>query len=181
MHGRLQRLKRLSTRQTLAQSESLFPLAPGPSRGRKRGKNARPQSNRYSARAMLASMDPHYRPFFKHVWAFCWPWLWWNLVRLTEWRRRTGRNVFVVVDKLGNVYIQYIGDVPGAKKTYTYEPPKVRAWERLAPSPHLPDTEPVCICLLADAPCREQIILSDTYCTCARDPPDCALLRLRRR
>ncbi|MAN45225.1 MAG: hypothetical protein GYB49_12090 [Alphaproteobacteria bacterium] len=130
---------------------------------------------------MLARMDPHYRPFFKHVWAFCWPWLWWNLVRLTEWRRRTGRNVFVVVDKLGNVYIQYVGDVAGAKKTYTYEPSKIRAWERLAPGMYLPDAEPVSICELSGKSCRKQIIFSGTYCTCARDPPDCPLLRLRRR
>ncbi|KCZ56218.1 hypothetical protein HY29_09195 [Hyphomonas beringensis] len=116
-------------------------------------------------------MDPHYRLFFKHVWPFCWPWLWWNLVRLTEWRRRTGRNVFVVVDKLGNVYIQYVGDIAGADRPYTYQPPKVRAWERLAPGNPLPEAEPFCMPLSAGNPCRERIIYSGTYSIRTRAPP----------
>ena len=78
-------------------------------------------------------MDPAYRPFFAHVWAFCWPWLWWNLVRLTAWRRRTRRAVFISVDRYGNIYINYVGDAPKPDSLYTYEPPGRMPWERLAP------------------------------------------------
>jgi hypothetical protein len=88
--------------------------------------------------ATLPRMDPAYRPFFAHVWAFCWPWLWWNLVRLTAWRKRTGRRVFVTVDKYGNVAIRYIGDAPTPDNAYTYTPPRVPRWQSPALASDLP-------------------------------------------
>ncbi len=83
-------------------------------------------------------MDPHYIPFFRHVYALCWPWLWWNLVRLTAWRLKTGRQVFVQVDRFGNVYVRYIGDAPKPDDLYTYEPPAVPRWETQAARTSLP-------------------------------------------
>lgn len=71
---------------------------------------------------MLARMDPLYRPFFQHVWAICWPWLWWNLLRLTAWRRRTGRPVWVTVDRFGNVRIRIIGDAPKVSTLPAWQP-----------------------------------------------------------
>ena len=78
-------------------------------------------------------MDPLYRPYFQHVLPICWPWLWWNLVRLTAWRQRTGRAIFILVDKYGNIYTRFIGDAPKAEGVYEYAPPRVMPWERLAP------------------------------------------------
>jgi len=87
---------------------------------------------------MLARMDPAYRPFFTHVWAFCWPWLWCNLAWLTAWRKRTGRRVFISVDKYGNIYIRIIGDAPKPDGHYHYEPPEVPCWQRPSLATDLP-------------------------------------------
>ena len=67
-------------------------------------------------------MDPLYRPFFAHVWAFCWPWLWWNLVRLHAWRQRTGRPAFITVDKYGNITRRLIGDAPRKRALPQWSP-----------------------------------------------------------
>jgi hypothetical protein len=95
-------------------------------------------SDRPPHHATLPRMDPAYRPFFAHVWAFCWPWLWWNLVRLKAWRKRTGRCVFVTVDKYGNVVIRYIGDAPRPDNAYTYTPPRVPRWQSPSLASDLP-------------------------------------------
>ena len=83
-------------------------------------------------------MDPLYRPFFQHVWPICWPWLWWNLVRLTAWRMRTGRQIFILVDRFGNIYTRFIGDAPKPAGAYSYEAPEVPRWERMGVRPLLP-------------------------------------------
>ena len=67
-------------------------------------------------------MDPAYRPFFAHVYAVCWPWLWWNLVWFTAWRKRTGRRAFISVDKYGNIYIRYVGDAKEANPLPAWRP-----------------------------------------------------------
>ena len=67
-------------------------------------------------------MDSAYRPFFAHVYAVCWPWLWWNLVWFTAWRKRTGRRAFISVDKYGNIYIRYIGDAKEANPLPAWRP-----------------------------------------------------------
>lgn len=95
-------------------------------------------SDRPPRHATLPRMDPAYRPFFAHVWAFCWPWLWWNLVRLTAWRKCTGRRVFVSVDKYGNVFIRYIGDAPQPDNAYTYTPPRMPRWQSPSLASDLP-------------------------------------------
>lgn len=95
-------------------------------------------SDRPHYHATLPRMDPAYRPFFAHVWAFCWPWLWWNLARLTAWRKRTRRRVFVSVDKYGNVFIRYIGDAPRPDNAYTYTPPHVPRWQSPSLASDLP-------------------------------------------
>ena len=85
-------------------------------------------------RATLPRMDPLYRPFFSHVWAICWPILWWNLVRLTAWRKRTGRPVWVTVDKFGNVHVRIIGDAPKRRALPVWAP----RWESSALAGGLP-------------------------------------------
>ena len=83
-------------------------------------------------------MDPLYRPFFQHVWPICWPWLWWNLVRLTAWRMRTGRQIFILVDRFGNIYTRFIGDAPKPAGSYSYEAPLVPRWEKAGLASDLP-------------------------------------------
>lgn len=122
-------------------------------------------------------MDPLYKPFFKHVLAICWPWLWWNLVRLTAWRLRTGRDVFVTVDRFGNVRVRYVGDAPKPKDAYAYVRLAIARWARTSAVSDLPET------LVADVACGSSCAVmrrcaaygntSESACIvpACRDPP----------
>jgi hypothetical protein len=85
-------------------------------------------------------MNPEYRRFFAHVWAICWPWLWWNLRRLERWQEKHGRNLLIGVDKLGNTYVLQVGDAPEPDDLYSYEVPSLMPWVRLEAGAGLPET-----------------------------------------
>jgi len=97
-------------------------------------------------------MDPRYRSLFQHVLPLFWPWLWWNLLRLDAYRRRVNRNILIQTDRMGNIRILLVGDVPKPDDLYSYEAPKVTSWQRLAPGFGVPATQPempTCIPVLA--------------------------------
>ena len=96
-------------------------------------------------------MNPEYRRFFAHVWALCWPWLWWNLRRLERWQAVTKRDLFISVDKFGNVYVRLIGDAPKPDDLYEYETPRLMPWERLEAGAGLPEATS------QDVPCMGSI------------------------
>jgi hypothetical protein len=74
-------------------------------------------------------MHPDLRRLFQLVWPVFWPWLVWNLVRAARWHLRTGREALFAVDCFGNVRLTYVADVPPPNDLYTYEAPRVAAWE----------------------------------------------------
>jgi len=83
-------------------------------------------------------MEPSLKPYFDHVWPVFWPWLVWNLIRFARWHLRTGQDALLAVDCFGNIRITHLCDAPQAEDLYTYEPPKVTSWERLAPGFGMP-------------------------------------------
>lgn len=84
-------------------------------------------------------MHPDLRTFYRHVYPLFWPWLWWNLVRAALWHLRTGQDALLMVDRFGNVRFVHVSDPPKPDGLYTYDPPKVTSWDRLAPGFGLPD------------------------------------------
>ena len=87
-------------------------------------------------------MHPDLQRFFNHVWPLFWPWLVWNLLRVARWHERTGQDALITVDCFGNVRFAYVADAPPPDSLYTYEAPRVAAWER----PALGSDVPVSIC-----------------------------------
>lgn len=73
-------------------------------------------------------------PAGAHLYAFvhpvCWPWLWFQLLRLQHWIQATSRDVLFRVDRLGNLYVNFISDTPCDPARYTFEPPPVPVWAR---------------------------------------------------
>jgi hypothetical protein len=84
-------------------------------------------------------MQSGLRPYFDHVIPVFWPWLWWNLIRVALWHKRTGRDALLRLDRFGNIRFVYIQDAPQPDDLYSYEAPKVTSWDRLAPGFGLPD------------------------------------------
>jgi hypothetical protein len=91
--------------------------------------------------AILARKHPDLQRFFNHVWPIFWPWLVWNLLRVARWHMRTGRDALMAVDCFGNIELTYVADVPPPDDLYTYEAPRLAAWER----PALGSDVPVCV------------------------------------
>jgi len=88
------------------------------------------------------------RPYFDYVIPVFWPWLWWNLIRIALWHKRTGRDALLRLDRFGNIRFVFIEDAPQPDDLYSYEAPKVSSWERLAPGfclPEMPDIAPACV------------------------------------
>ena len=85
-------------------------------------------------------MDPRYRPFYQHVWAFCWPILWWNLMRLAAVQRKVKRNIWVTVTRTGQIRVRYIADAPVRRVL----PEWSARWER----PSLASDLPACLALM---------------------------------
>ncbi len=83
-------------------------------------------------RPILTGMHPDLRRLFQLVWPVFWPWLVWNLVRVARWHLRTGREALFAVDCFGNVRLTYVADAPPPDDLYTYEAPRVAAWEHPA-------------------------------------------------
>jgi len=77
-------------------------------------------------------MHPYLRRLFQLVWPVYWPWLVWNLLRVARWHLRTGRDELFAVDHFGNVRFAYVADAPPPDTLYTYEAPRVAAWEHPA-------------------------------------------------
>jgi hypothetical protein len=77
-------------------------------------------------------MHPDLQRFFNHVWPIFWPWLVWNLLRVARWHMRTGRDALMAVDCFGNIELTYVADAPPPDDLYTYEAPRLAAWEHPA-------------------------------------------------
>ena len=86
-------------------------------------------------------MHPDLQRYFNHVWPLFWPWLVWNLVRVARWHTRTGREALMAVDCFGNIRLVCLADVPPPDDLYTYEAPRVAAWNH----PALGSDVPVCV------------------------------------
>ncbi len=86
-------------------------------------------------------MHPDLQRYFTHVWPLFWPWLVWNLLRVARWHTRTGRDALMAVDCFGNIRLVFVADAPPPGDLYTYEAPRVAAWER----PALGSDVPVCV------------------------------------
>ena len=91
-------------------------------------------------------MDPRYRPFYQHVWAFCWPILWWNLMRLAAVQRKVKRTIWVTVTRTGQIRVRYIADAPVRRVL----PEWSARWER----PSLASDLPACLAALLPCPSR---------------------------
>ncbi|WP_321491235.1 hypothetical protein [uncultured Hyphomonas sp.] len=83
-------------------------------------------------------MHPDLRRLFQLVWPVFWPWLVWNLVRVARWHLRTGREALFAVDCFGNVRLTYVADAPPPDDLYTYEAPRVAAWDHPALGSDMP-------------------------------------------
>ncbi|MEZ5999639.1 hypothetical protein [Hyphomonas sp.] len=94
-------------------------------------------------------MHPDLRRLFQLVWPVFWPWLVWNLVRAARWHERTGRDVLFAVDRFGNLRFAFVADAPPPDTLYTYEAPRMAAWDH----PALGSDVPVCV-RASDAPVR---------------------------
>jgi hypothetical protein len=86
-------------------------------------------------------MHPDLQRFFNHVWPIFWPWLVWNLLRVARWHMRTGRDAPMAVDCFGNIELTYVADAPPPDDLYTYEAPRLAAWEH----PALRSDVPACV------------------------------------
>jgi hypothetical protein len=91
-------------------------------------------------------MHPDLRRLFQLVWPVFWPWLVWNLVRAARWYQRTGREALFAVDCFGNVRLTYVADAPPPDDLYTYEAPRVAAWEHPALGSDVPVSVRGCVC-----------------------------------
>ncbi|MAU68509.1 hypothetical protein [Hyphomonas sp.] len=86
-------------------------------------------------------MHPDLQRYFNHVWPLFWPWLVWNLVRVARWHARTGREALMAVDCFGNIRLVCLADATPPDDLYTYEVPRVAAWNH----PALGSDVPVCV------------------------------------
>jgi hypothetical protein len=86
-------------------------------------------------------MHPDLQRYFNHVWPLFWPWLVWNLMRVARWHARTGRDALMAVDCFGNIRLVCLADAPPPDDLYTYEAPRVAAWNH----PALGSDVPVCV------------------------------------
>lgn len=89
-------------------------------------------------RRILARMHPTLRTYFDFVVPLFWPWLVWNLLRLARWHVRSGREALCKVDRFGNIRIVCISDPPPPDGLYTYDAPRVAAWEHPALGSNVP-------------------------------------------
>ena len=94
------------------------------------------------AAPIFKPMHPDLQRFFNHVWPIFWPWLVWNLLRVARWHMRTGRDALMPVDSFGNIELTYVSDAPPPDTLYTYEAPRLAAWEH----PALRSDGPTCVC-----------------------------------
>ncbi|WP_156942292.1 hypothetical protein [Hyphomonas adhaerens] len=65
----------------------------------------------------------------------------WNLVRVARWHTRTGREALMAVDCFGNIRLVFVADAPPPDDLYTYEAPRLAAWEH----PACRSDVPVCV------------------------------------
>ena len=78
---------------------------------------------------IIHSMDRHTQlRLYAHVNFLCWPWLWWQLFKLSQWSECSGRSILLSVDYWGNVYCDLIGDDPAQSAPWTPASPLVRPW-----------------------------------------------------
>ncbi len=68
-----------------------------------------PPSTQHILLAMDFALQPH---LYRHVPVLFWPWLWWQLFRLSLWIETTGRDVIYAVDRYGRVHIRHVADDP---------------------------------------------------------------------
>ncbi len=86
-------------------------------------------------------MNLSLRTYFDFVVPLFWPWLVWNLLRLAHWHERSGREALCMVDRFGNIRFVRISDPPPPDDLYTYEAPRMAAWD----DPALGSDVPVCV------------------------------------
>ena len=92
-------------------------------------------------RRMLGRMNPSLRTYFDFVVPLFWPWLVWNLLRLARWHERSGREALCMVDRFGNIRFVRISDPPPPDDLYTYDAPRMAAWD----DPALGSDVPACL------------------------------------
>jgi hypothetical protein len=91
-------------------------------------------------------MHPDLQRYFNRVWPLFLPWLVWNLVRVARWHAHTRRYALMAVHRFGNIQLTFVADVPPLDDLYTYEVPRLAAWEH----PALRSDVPACVGVQSD-------------------------------